>query len=316
MAAETTPGILATAPFGAGSVGLGLHPLTHLPARDQVATILAQARAAETAGFDGVTVSEHHAGFPSYLPQPLLAANWILADTTRLWSGPGPLLLSLRNPALVAEEIAWTAARFPGRVGIAVAPGYVATDFEAMGETKEQVKQFHPKIDRLVQALSADGPLAADPAVSRWAATPGPMMVAANSKASIEHTAAIGAGVVFPGGQDPDRHGRLAALYRDLGGKGTVCGIRSMWVGEPPETPEVIQERAAYAKAGTRITAPRMLTGSVAELTESVSDWAVRSGIDAINIRLHVPGVAPELIAEQIAIAGEEILPHLRAGLR
>jgi len=225
MAAETTPEILATAPFGAGSVGLGLHPLTHLPARDQVATILAQARAAETAGFDGVTVSEHHAGFPSYLPQPLLVANWILADTTRLWSGPGPLLLSLRNPALVAEEIAWTAARFPGRVGIAVAPGYVATDFEAVGETKEQVKQFHPKIDRLVQALSADGPLAADPAVSRWAATPGPVMVAANSKASIEHTAAIGAGVVFPGGQDPDRHGRLAALYRDLGGKG-AGGLR------------------------------------------------------------------------------------------
>ena len=132
-------------------------------------------------------------------------------------------------------------------------------------------------------------------------------------KFSVEHAARVGAGIIFPGGQDPDRHGRLTGLYRDSGGKGPVYGIRSMWVGTPPETDEVLLERAAYAKAGTRITAERTLTGSVAQLVESVSDWTRRSGIDAINIRLHVAGVAPEIVAEQITQVGAEILPVLRS---
>jgi hypothetical protein len=58
---------------------------------------------------------------------PLLATAWGLSSTEQVWAGPSPCLLALRNPALVAEELAWTAARFPGRVGAALAPGYAQT---------------------------------------------------------------------------------------------------------------------------------------------------------------------------------------------
>ena len=42
------------------------------------------------------------------------------------------MLLPLRPAALVAEEVAWLAARFPGRVGVGVASGALQDDFDIM----------------------------------------------------------------------------------------------------------------------------------------------------------------------------------------
>src|SRR4051812_12199552 len=98
------------APFARGSISIGLHPPTSLPAAEQVGVLLQWARTAETAGFDGVTLSEHHAGFPGYMPAPIMGAGWILEHTERVWAGPAAMVLGLRNPMLVAEELAWLAA--------------------------------------------------------------------------------------------------------------------------------------------------------------------------------------------------------------
>jgi alkanesulfonate monooxygenase SsuD/methylene tetrahydromethanopterin reductase-like flavin-dependent oxidoreductase (luciferase family) len=89
--------------------------------------------AAERVGFSGVTVSEHHAGFPRYVPQPLLVSNWLLGVTRSLWSGPCPCLLHLRSPVLVAKELAWTAARYPGRLGVPLASGFAESDYGFLG---------------------------------------------------------------------------------------------------------------------------------------------------------------------------------------
>ena len=40
-----------------------------------------------------------------------------------------------------------------------------------------------------------------------------------------------------------------------------------------------------------------------------------RAGADALNLRVHVPGVSPEAAREQIARLGDEVLGPLRAGL-
>ena len=69
------------------------HPL----AADRVVSEMrAQAAAAERAGFDGIMTSEHHGGFPGYLPNPMQAAGWLLDATRTLWAAPCPLLLPLR----------------------------------------------------------------------------------------------------------------------------------------------------------------------------------------------------------------------------
>ena len=110
-------------PFAPGSVSLRLYPHNDLPAPAIVDELRAQAALAAEHGFDGVMTSEHHGGFHGYLPNPLQAAGWCLEAMDHGWAAPCPLLLPLRPPALVAEEIAWLAARFPGRVGLGVASG-------------------------------------------------------------------------------------------------------------------------------------------------------------------------------------------------
>src|SRR5215472_2751000 len=127
------------APFAPGSVSLRLYPHLDLPAHAIVEEMRGQAALAAEHGFDGIMTSEHHGGFAGYLPNPLQAAGWCLEAMATGWAAPCPLLLPLRPAALVAEEIAWLAARFPGRVGIGVASGALPDDFEVMGLTMERL---------------------------------------------------------------------------------------------------------------------------------------------------------------------------------
>src|SRR5579872_5209423 len=83
--------------------------------------------------------SEHHGGFPNYVPNPLLAAIWVLEATARIWAAPCPLVLPLRPVAQVAEDLAWTHHRFPGRVGAGVCAGALPVDFELAGVPMEEM---------------------------------------------------------------------------------------------------------------------------------------------------------------------------------
>ena len=120
-------------PFAAGSISLRLYPHNELPAPEVVAELCAQARLGLSHGFDGIMTSEHHGGFPGYLPNPLQMVTFVLEENASGWAAACPLLLPLRPTALVAEEVAWLAARHPGRVGVGVAAGALPLDFEAMG---------------------------------------------------------------------------------------------------------------------------------------------------------------------------------------
>src|SRR5437870_11136035 len=114
---------MADGTFAPGSISFRAYPHAGLDAPAIVVELRVQAALACTHGFDGVMTSEHHGGFHGYLPNPLQAAGWCLEAMNAGWAAPAPLLLPLRPPALVAEEIAWLAARFPGRVGLGVASG-------------------------------------------------------------------------------------------------------------------------------------------------------------------------------------------------
>src|SRR5262249_59861210 len=62
-------------------------------------------------------------GFRDYFPNPLYMASVLLERTTRIWSGAMPMLLTVRPPSIVAEDIAWLAAAHPGRLTVAFAAG-------------------------------------------------------------------------------------------------------------------------------------------------------------------------------------------------
>ena len=70
---------MTAVPLANVSVSLRLYPCPGTPV-DQIAELRAETVLGDAAGYDGVMVSEHHAGFPGYLPNPIQLATFLLAE--------------------------------------------------------------------------------------------------------------------------------------------------------------------------------------------------------------------------------------------
>jgi alkanesulfonate monooxygenase SsuD/methylene tetrahydromethanopterin reductase-like flavin-dependent oxidoreductase (luciferase family) len=314
---------MAQAPFAPGSVSLRLYPHNDLPAPAIVEELRAQAALGAEHGFDGVMTSEHHGGFAGYLPNPLQVAGWCLEAMPHGWSAPCPLLLTLRPSALVAEEAAWLAARFPGRVGVGVAAGALQDDFEIMGlSMDDRAARFANGLEELVGALSGSDPrgLAGDPAIKACAEHPVPVVSAAMSAAAVQRAARHGVGILFDSLSTPERCRELSDAYRAAGGAGPCVLIRRAWVGEPPRDGvarqlDVYRSYAPDASQTHWRGEQLVASPSAGDVAAGLADAARRAGADAVNVRVHVAGVTPEAAREQIARLGDEVVPALREEL-
>jgi len=312
-----------SAPFAPGSVSLRCYPHLDLPAPQIVDELRYHAAFAAEHGFDGVMTSEHHGGFPGYLPNPLQTAGFALDAMESGWAAPCPLLLPLRPAALVIEETAWLAARHPGRVGLGVAAGALPVDFEIMGTTMDDLApRFAAALELVARVLGGGdaGALAGDPAVARCRDHPVPVLSAAGSTTAARRAAAAGVGLVFDSLSVPARCRELVDAYRAAGGPGPCVLVRRAWIGEPPAQLHTGQVDAyrSYAPAGAAAswgpnelaTAPE--AGKVAAL---LVDAARAAGADALNIRVHVAGVTPADARAQIERLGDEAVPVVRDAL-
>jgi probable F420-dependent oxidoreductase len=102
------------------------------------------ARAAEELGYESVWVGEHpvlidpHAA-PSPLPShselldPVAVLAYAAATTTRVKLGTGILILPLRNPVILAKQLATVDVLSKGRLLVGVGVGYVPGEYEAIG---------------------------------------------------------------------------------------------------------------------------------------------------------------------------------------
>jgi alkanesulfonate monooxygenase SsuD/methylene tetrahydromethanopterin reductase-like flavin-dependent oxidoreductase (luciferase family) len=307
-------------PLSPRSISLRIYPHTGLEAEAMVTEMGDQARLAAGAGFDGVMTSEHHGGFAGYMPNPLQAAGWLLESMDRGWAAPCPLLLPLRPAALVAEEVAWLAARHPGRVGVGLAAGSLVDDFEIMGLTKDNLTgRFADGLALVAGALGGGDPgrLAGDPAVARCGAHPVPMASAAMSTAAVRRAAGLGMGIVFDSLSAPERVRLLVDAYRQAGGEHACILIRRAWVGPPPtaEMSQQVDVYRGYAAAGaqTHWTADELISGSDAtSVADRLFDVMGQAGADACNLRVHAPGITPDQVRHQIgAMAG--VVDRLRS---
>ncbi|MGH8986739.1 MAG: LLM class flavin-dependent oxidoreductase [Acidimicrobiia bacterium] len=311
------------APLAPGSVSLRLYPHDDLAAPAIVDELRAQAALGADAGFDGVMTSEHHGGFAGYLPNPLQAAGWCLEMMTDGWAAPCPLLLPLRPPALVAEEIAWLAARFPRRVGVGVAAGALPVDFEVMGVPMDDLTaRFTSSLEGLVRVLDGSDPgvLADDPAIKACADQPIPVVSAAMGLTAVRRAARVGIGILFDSLSTPERCRELADAYRAAGGTGSCILIRRAWVGEPPGEPVARQVDVyrTYAAPGAQAhwEGEQLVGESDARaVAERLADVAGRAGADALNLRVQVPGVPPGAARDQIGLLADVVGP-LQAALR
>jgi alkanesulfonate monooxygenase SsuD/methylene tetrahydromethanopterin reductase-like flavin-dependent oxidoreductase (luciferase family) len=313
------------APLAPGSVSLRLYPHDDLEPPALVAELTGQAALAAEHGFDGVMTSEHHGGFAGYLPNPLQVAGWCLDAMARGWAAPCPLLLPLRPAALVAEEAAWLAARFPGRVGVGVAAGALPADFEVMGLTMDGLaSRFAASLEELAAMLrgEVEGVLAGDPAIAACAAAPVPLVSAAMGFTAVRRAARLGVGILFDSLSTATRCRALTDAYRDAGGPGPCVLIRRAWLGEPPRSrlDEQLDRyrsytpRAAQAHWGEE---DRQLVDGAdpATVVDGLLAVARAVGADALNLRVHVPGVAPASIREQIVGLGDQVVPRVRDAL-
>jgi alkanesulfonate monooxygenase SsuD/methylene tetrahydromethanopterin reductase-like flavin-dependent oxidoreductase (luciferase family) len=295
-------------PLSGGSVSLRIYPHNDLPADELVSELRAQAALAVEAGFDGVMTSEHHNGFAGYLPNPLQAAGWLLEAMPHGWAAPCPLLLPLRPPALVAEEAAWLAARFPGRVGIGVAAGSLQDDFDIMGLTKDRLaRRFADGLALVADALSGRnaGRLGRDPAVARCAGSPVAVVSAAMSVAAVRRAAGLGVGLLFDSLSSPARCRELVDTYREAGGAAPVTLIRRVWIGSAPierqqRQLDVYRGYAAQA-AQAHWQGEQLLAGAADAVAQQLVAVLRQAGADAVNLRIHVPGTTPAEARGQIA---------------
>jgi probable F420-dependent oxidoreductase len=108
----------------------------HIDSRYQ--EVLAEAEAAEAAGFDSFLITEHHQVPDGYCPAPLVLSTAVAARTSRIRVGSAIIILPLYHPLRVAEETAVLDAISQGRLILGVGAGYVAPEFDAYGIPMEQ----------------------------------------------------------------------------------------------------------------------------------------------------------------------------------
>jgi alkanesulfonate monooxygenase SsuD/methylene tetrahydromethanopterin reductase-like flavin-dependent oxidoreductase (luciferase family) len=303
-----------TAPFAPGSVSFRLYPHGELKAEEIVVVYRRQAAAAAAAGFDGVMTSEHHGGFGGYLPNPIQAAGWALEAMPSGWAAPCPLLLPLRPAGLVVEEIAWLAARHPGRVGVGVASGSLQTDFDIMDLDKTDLTaRFAAGLTTVATGLrgQADGALGNDQAVRRCAEHPVPVLSAAMSPTAVRRAAGAEVGLLFDSLTDLDRARELIDRYRDAGGVQPVVLIRRVWLGDAPTQrhQDQVGVYASYSSAGAKShwDSTAMITGTAAAIADQLNDALLATGADALNLRIHAPGIDVATIDDQLAALGDVV---------
>jgi alkanesulfonate monooxygenase SsuD/methylene tetrahydromethanopterin reductase-like flavin-dependent oxidoreductase (luciferase family) len=298
-----------------GSVSLRLYPHNDLgDAAAVVDEVRAQARLAAEVGFDGVMTSEHHGGFAGYSPNPLQLAGWCLEAMPTGWAAACPLLLPLRAVGLVAEEVAWLAARFPGRVAVGVAPGALPVDFDVAGaDFDERNERFRGQLPRLVELLQGRDlrSLEGDLALQARASDPVTVNATALSPGAVRRAAEAGAGVVYDGATPVERLRKLSTTYDQAGGTGPKVLIRRVWLGEPP-TEAFDRQAAVYRSYASTSADHSFLTSTNPDQLATALRSALReAGATCLNLRVHVPGVTPAMAREQIERLGTEVLPKI-----
>ena len=307
-----------------GSVSLRLYASEGTSVQ-QVNQMRAEAQLAEEVGYDGVMVSEHHAGFPGYLPNPLQLSAFLLAATEKIWVSPCPLLLPTKPRAMLAEEIAWLSSAYPHRVGIGFAAGALPVDFElAEVPFDEKNTRFKSSLPWIVNTLRgiAEDPIAKDLAIQQCKLQPIPIAIAAQSAEACRRAAKLNAGILFDSLQSPEVSNKLSSAYREAGGNGPVILIRRVWIGSPPAS-KIQAQMDHYHSYASDHAKSNWIQGDSTVLGQNGAQAAERlikilhdSGCDTVNIRVHVAGLEANQISEQLEKHKDDLVPLLKSALR
>ncbi len=145
-------------------------------------------------------------------------------------------------------------------------------------------------------------------------------MSAAGSVTAARRAARLGVGIVLDSLSTPQRCRQLVDAYRAAGGAGPCVLIRRAWIGEPPSS-EMRAQVATYrsyapSRASASWGADEMAAArDPADVAALLVDTLATAGADALNLRIHVPGVSTADARDQIERLGEAVVPSVRAAL-
>jgi alkanesulfonate monooxygenase SsuD/methylene tetrahydromethanopterin reductase-like flavin-dependent oxidoreductase (luciferase family) len=129
-----------------------------LPSSEVYANAIEQARLADELGFDYVVLAEHHFSSYGYDPNPLLLTPAIALQTERVRISTAVVVLPLRNPLQVAEDIAMLDVITKGRVEVGFGTGYQQYEFERFSvPLTENRAIFEEALQVVKKALSEEG---------------------------------------------------------------------------------------------------------------------------------------------------------------
>ena len=190
----------------------------------------------------------------------------------------------------------------PGRVGLGVASGSLPQDFDAMHVPMDDMaRRFTAAFEELVGILDgrAPGVLLGDPAVAGCASIPMPA-ARARRWGSPRPGAPPGSAPAWCSTRCPRPSAAASCIdeFRSAGGTAPSVLIRRAWLGEAPrgDLEAQLQVYRGYAvEQAQRHWGKDELVGTTdaAAVAEGLADALARSGAEALNLRVHVPGVTP-----------------------
>jgi len=119
---------------------------------DPLRDLIRQARLAESLGFDSFFLSESHFRAQAR-PSPLVALAALAGVTERIQLGTTSLLLPLRDPLLLAEEIATLDHLSGGRLILSLGRGFRPGTFDAFGlDPRRKRERFEQVLATMLRA--------------------------------------------------------------------------------------------------------------------------------------------------------------------
>lgn len=316
----------------------------------RVDEVVAEAKLAESVGFDSCFFGEHHQDKDGFLPSPLIVSAAVAAQTTRLKLGTSVILLPLHHPVRLAEDVITLDIVSRGRFILGVGLGYQPVDFRTFDiPVGQRVSRFEEGIEIIRRCwsgarfdFSGEHFELADIAVRPhpYSDPPPPLWIGASRVPGARRAGRIADGFVAGPSTDLDSTVALTDAYRQAaasaGREPVICLMRDAWVAptrqeaEDVYGPEVIDAYKYYWRNGlnefrrytdesqiniANLAPDRMILGEPQQAVAEFHRWQEATGAGYFLLRLrhaHSGGPPHARIMEAIRLFGEEVIPHCR----
>lgn len=306
---------------------------------DGIDDVLAQAAAAEAAGFHAVYLGHHYLAQSAFV-QPISLAGYLAASTDRIRIGFGVLLAPLLNPIALAEELASLDVLSKGRLTVGIGAGYRKRETAAFGvawdDRLHRLRSYVPMLRALWagETLDLAGTWGEAPhaSLALRPVQPGgpPIWIGAFADAAIRRAARLDAPwLIGPKGNDAELAEKLAIYREVLTEQGHSLDreypmSREGGIGETRRAaidgvrPHLERQYAGYKSWDDaqsldldRYLDEDCLVGTADEIVAKLQRWERELGITEVSLRLQFVGAGQEETMEQIRRFGTEVVSRV-----